>query len=190
MSAILIFLMLLSCKTRQKTIKIDETKDLGKIGLDFPFDALGYWEGILEIYSVDSLVQSVNMSIHIEETSDNQVYSWQITYNPGENEDQRNYLLLIFNKMKGHYKIDEDNGIVLDAFLLNNKLVSDFEVQGTRLKTINTFLGEKMIFEVYAGPIKEINITGDMKVEDNVIPPVKSFNLTTYQRAVLKRIRG
>ena len=94
------------------------------------------------------------------------------------------------NKERNHYKIDEDNGIILDCFLFENKLISTFDVGGTLLTTMNTFLEDDMVFEVIAGPIEIINTTGDMKVNENVIPPVNSYQTKTYQRAVLKRIRG
>ena len=47
-----------------------------------------------------------------------------------------------------------------------------------------------MVFEVIAGPQKSINTSGNMKVEENEIPPVDSYQLSTYQRAILSKKRG
>ena len=169
---------------------MDETQKMKeKIG-DFPYDYLGYWKGTLDIYSVDSLIQSVNMSVLIDDTIDESVFRWELTYNPGENEDKRPYLLTLHNPNNGHYKIDEDNGIILDCFLFGNKLITTFDVESTILTTVNTFNEDELIFEVIAGPKELINTTGDIKIDNQVIPPVNSYQVKTYQRAVLERIRG
>ncbi len=190
LATIIILIGLISCKARQKTLKLDEAQQSQNISLDFPYDVLGYWEGQLEIFGVDSLLQTVPMAVLIDETLDPVVFQWELIYNPGDQEDRRPYLLLMHNKERNHYKIDEDNGIILDCFLFENKLISTFDVGGTLLTTMNTFLEDDMVFEVIAGPIEIINTTGDMKVNENIVPPVNSYQTKTYQRAVLKRIRG
>ena len=189
---VLIFMvisLISSCTTTSKTKKIDEAKDSREITLDFPKDILGYWKGEIEIFRDTGMVQSLEMSIYIEETLDEDMYIWEITYNPGQEEDKRPYLLIVKNKEKGLYQVDEDNGIILDAFLVDNKLFSTFEVGKSLLTTINTFIGNEMVFEVIAGSAEPINTTGGMNVGEHSIPPVYSFSTVTYQRAILKRIR-
>jgi len=185
-----VFSLISACTTTSKTKKIDEAKVSKEIDIEFPEDVLGYWKGELEIFRDTGLVQQIPMAILIEETLDNEMYIWEITYNPGKEEDKRPYLLIVKNKERGHYQVDEDNGIILDAFLLDNKLFSTFEVGKSMLTTVNTFIGDEMVFEVIAGSADPINTTGDMKVGEHSIPPVYSFSTATYQRAILKRIRG
>ena len=187
---ILVISLISSCTTTSKTKKVDEAKVSKDFYLDFPEDVLGYWEGEIEIFRDTGLVQSLPMGIFIAESLDKGMYVWEITYNPGKDEDKRPYLLIVKDKEKGHYQVDEDNGIILDAYLLDNKLFSTFEVGKSLLTTVNTFIGEEMVFEVIANSAEPINTTGDMKVGKHSIPPVYSFSTATYQRAILKRIRG
>lgn len=184
-------LLISSCKSTTPIQKTDEVKISKELILDFPFDALGYWKGEIEIFMDTGRVQKLEMAMLIAESPDPSVYEWKIIYNPdSDKEDRRNYLLLTIDSETGHYQIDEDNGIILDCYLLDNKLISTFEVSGSILTTINTFIGDGMVFEVIMGPSKEINITGDIKVGEHTIPPVKSFKTSTYQRAFLYRKRG
>lgn len=187
---ILIAIGALSCKSQQKTLKIDIVNESKNNKIDFPYDIIGFWKGELEIFKADAQVQKIPMSMLIEEANELDTYVWQLIYNEGENEDKRTYALLTYDQVKGHYLIDEDNGIVLDAFLFENKLVSTFSVQESLLTVIYTFLPEDIIFEVFAGPQKAINRTGDIKVGEATIPPVDSYKTAAFQRGTLKRIRG
>lgn len=185
-----VLFLAISCKSRQKTLKIDEVEQSKEIELDFPYDLLGYWKGELEIFSRTGNVQKIPMAMLIEETSDESTIGWQLIYNEKEKEDKRSYLLIIVDKESGHFQIDEDNGIILDAYLFKNKLVSSFSVQGSLLTVSYTFLEDDIIFEVIAGPVKPIHSTGNIKVGEASIPPVDSYETTAVQRATLKRIRG
>ena len=187
---LVIFSAFYSCKPTKNLTKIDEAKLSENMELSFPEDAVGYWLGEISIFQDTGLVQKVPMALDIFEIGETGVWAWHIIYNPGKNEDKRKYLLIEVNKEKGHYQIDEDNGIILDAYLLNNKLISSFSVSNSTLQTINTFLDSQMVFEVIAGPQKSINTSGNMKVEENEIPPVDSYQLSTYQRAILSKKRG
>ncbi len=185
-----ILFLALSCKSRQKTLKIDEVKKSEEYVLDFPYDLLGYWKGALEIYSRSGSVQTIPMAMLIEETSDESTIGWQLIYNEKEKEDKRSYLLIKVDEENGHYQIDEDNGIILDAYLFKNKLISTFAVQGSLLTISYTFHQDEIIFEVIVGPVEPIHSTGNIKVGEASIPPVDSYETTATQRAVLKRIRG
>ncbi len=185
-----LFSLICACTPTSKLSKADETTLAKQNVLSFPEIAVGYWEGNIEIYQDTGMIQSVPMALDIFDIGEKGVLAWHIIYNPGKTEDKRKYLLMEVNKEKGHYQIDEDNGIILDAFLLDNKLISSFTVSGSTLQTINTFFDEKMVFEVIAGPEQAINTTGNIKVEENEIPPVDSYKVSTYQRATLTRVRG
>lgn len=184
------FSLFYSCKPTTKLTKIDESSLEKEQTLDFPVDIMGFWTGELEIYTVEGVVQKVPMALDIFEIGESDVWAWHIIYNPGKNEDKRKYLLMEINKETGHYQIDEDNGIILDAYLMGNRLISSFSVSGSTLQTINTFFEDQMVFEVIAGPQKAINTSGNMKVEDKEIPSVDSYQISGYQRAHLKRKRG
>lgn len=190
LATISIIFFALSCKSRQKTLKIDEVNQSKELELDFPFDLIGYWKGELEIISGNGEKQIIPMAMLIEETADSETFGWQLIYNEGDLEDKRSYLLMTVDKENGHYQVDEDNGIILDAYLFDNKLISTFSVQSSLLTVCYTFLRDDIVFEVYAGPQKPIHSTGNIKVGDVLIPPVDSYMTSNVQRGVMKRIRG
>ncbi len=185
-----IFSAFVSCNSTRKLSKVDEATMAENTEIEFPYNAIGYWEGEISIFQDTGFVQKVPMALDIFEIGEAKEYAWHIIYNPGKEEDRREYLLIEVDKETGHYQIDEDNGIVLDAYLLDNKLISSFSVSNSSLQTINTFFQDDMVFEVIAGPQEAINTTGNMKVEGETVPPVESYKLTTYQRAILKKVRG
>ncbi len=187
---LLIFSLFYACGTTSELSKVDEAELSEGFELKFPESAIGYWEGEIFIFQDTGMVQRVPMALDIFEIGESGVWAWHIIYNPGKDEDKRKYLLLEVDKERGMYQIDEDNGIVLDAYLLDKKLISSFSVSNSTLQTVNTFLGDKMVFEVIAGPQEAINTTGNMKVKENEIPPVDSYRVTTYQRATLTKKRG
>ncbi len=186
----ILFSLFCGCDSTSKLSKIDEVKLEQESTFEFPYNAIGYWEGSLEIFQDTGMVQKVPMALDIFEIGESNILAWHIIYNPGKMEDKRKYLLMEIDKERGHYQIDEDNGIILDAYFLDNKLISSFSVSNSTLQTINTFFENQMVFEVIAGPQESINTTGNMKVEEEVVPPVDSYKISTYQRAVLKRRRG
>ena len=186
----LIFSAFVSCNPTSRLSKVDEATMSESTEIEFPYNAIGYWEGEISIFQDTGLVQKVPMALDIFEIGEAKEFAWHIIYNPGKEEDRREYLLIEVDKETGHYRIDEDNGIVLDAYLLDNKLISSFSVSNSTLQTINTFFQDDMVFEVIAGPQEAISTTGNMKVEGETIPPVESYRLTTYQRAILKKVRG
>ncbi len=186
----MIFSLIYSCGTTSEVSKIDEANLSIQTELEFPENALGYWVGEIGIFQDTGLVQTLPMALDIFEIGESGVWAWHIIYNPGKDQDKRSYLLIEVDKERGHYQIDEDNGIILDAYVLDNKLISSFSVSNSTLQTINTFLEDQMVFEVILCPQEAINTTGNMRVEDNQIPPVDSYKVSTYQRAVLKRKRG
>lgn len=187
---LVIFSAFYSCNPTKELTKADEANLSEKTEISFPESAVGYWEGEISIFQEKGLAQKVPMALDIFEIGESKVWAWHIIYNPGKEEDKRKYLLIEVDKEKGHYQIDEDNGIVLDAYLLDNKLISSFSVSNSTLQTINTFFEDQMVFEVIAGPQKSINTTGNMKVVEEEIPAVDSYKVSTYQRASLNKKRG
>ena len=110
--------------------------------------------------------------------------SWQgevTAFGPG---GERMRFEMLRDRATGAYAIDEHNGIVLDARLLDDTLFSCFEVQGTRL-----FVRERLVqhegapalsFEIATGS-HEGNTTGEAI-------PVINYPTTGLQRAVLRLV--
>ncbi|MBP6397102.1 MAG: hypothetical protein KBF57_06455 [Saprospiraceae bacterium] len=154
----------------------------------FPDDWLGGWQGDLDIYNTTGKVMTVPMQCWHQIRPDGS-YDWQLVYGSGDKQDVRAYELKKFNTAKGHYQIDEKNGILIDAFVLHDRLVSTFSVMENVIQTHYIIEKDLMTFEVYMHNQKEISLSGDTIINGDTIPAVRSFNNQVYQRAVLKRIR-
>lgn len=114
----------------------------------------------------------------------NDGWDWHIIYGADVEAGRRAYTLHTRDAAKGHYVIDEHNGIILDAHLLGGTLYSRFVVAGNLLTTMTRKQGNQIIFEIISGKQEPTNITGN--IDD--IPEVQSFNINVQQRAVLSRV--
>ena len=190
-------LVIVSCKiTRNNnstsinnnTKLIDETPvDNIDRTLVFPDDWLGYWEGDLHIYNETGLVQTLPMALDNAITEVEGRYTWAIIYGPDSIAGRRDYFLDEIDISKGHYKVDEKNGIFLDAYLFDNELVSVFEVMGNSLTSTYKREGDSLLFDIMMYKSKHSSITGDTIMETDTIPPVKNFKPVVRQKAVLKK---
>jgi hypothetical protein len=125
------------------------------------------------------------MELRIQKGDSAGNYTWHIIYGSAA-EDSRPYLLKAKDAAKGHWVIDELNGIVLDQFLVGNKFCGAFTVQNSTI--VNNYWMEngKMMIEFYSLAAKPINTTGNGTDES---PSVDSYRVGSYQKAVLNRLR-
>lgn len=154
----------------------------------FPDDWLGGWQGELNIYSATGRLMTVPMQCWHQKRPDG-AYDWQLVYGSGDKQDVRAYELKTLNAAKGHYQIDEKNGILIDAFVLHDRLISTFNVSENVIQTHYIIDKDQMTFEVYMHNQKEISSTGDTIIQGDTIPKVNSFHNQVYQKAVLKPIK-
>ncbi len=151
----------------------------------FPESWLGSWEGDLNIYKENKLVQTLPIELEMLaiDTSDN--YVWAIIYGEDKVAGRRSYELEIINAEKGIYRIDEKNSIKLESYLFGNKLYSQFSVMGSQLLCTYEKVDDKMIFEIISGSIDPVSITGGKIVDEEDIPEVKAYPVTVMQKALL-----
>jgi hypothetical protein len=94
---------------------------------------LGHWEGALYWYQTGKpQPQKIKMQLIVQPTDTANVYTWQIIYGE-KGQDNRPYLLKPVNTAKGHWQIDERNGIVIDQYFTGNRFTSAFTVQSTTI---------------------------------------------------------
>ncbi|MEM9991458.1 MAG: hypothetical protein AAF738_06805, partial [Bacteroidota bacterium] len=156
--------------------------------LDFPADWVGEWKGALHIYTGAGLQQTVDMELHILPIDTSTAYTWTIIYGEDKVAGQRPYQLKTVDAQKGHYRVDEQNSILLDAYLLGGKLFERFSVMGNLLLATTEVRDETMYYEIVSGTETSIQTTGDTVVKGDTIPPVAAFSLKVRQCATLKRI--
>lgn len=152
-----------------------------------PSDWLGKWSGTLEIYTAKGLTQSVPMQLHILPTGSADRWTQTIYYGEDTIAGKRDYELVVIDAATGHFATDEKNTIVMDCYLLGEKLYNRFEVMGNLLLASTEMVGENLVYEVISGSMEPVSITGDQKFQGQDIPPVKAFPVKVRQVAVLRK---
>lgn len=88
----------------------------------------------------------------------------------------------------GWYKIDEQNTIEMDVYLLNGKMYSRFDVMGSLLLSTAEVKEGVMTYEIISGKLEAIRTTGNQTFEGEDIPEVNSFPIQVRQVAYLRRL--
>ena len=145
--------------------------------IKFPNNVLGVYKGDLKINNSKGS-QIIPMEFHIKKTDSLHKFDYIIIYN----NSPRNYTLVVKDKEKGIFEIDENNGIILPAKLSDNTLYSFFEVQGNFLSSRLNFTSNSLNFEILFTATKNKIKTGGTSKE---IPLVYGFPISTVQKATL-----
>ncbi len=169
------------------SIEAQNALDSVKMENNFPLDWVGNWVGTLEITNVKGIAQRVPMELIIEKTDSNQRFRWAIIYGEDKKAGLRNYYLDIIDPKKGHYAVDEGNGIRLESYLLGNKLIASYVVEGNAMTVSEEKNGDQIVFEIIFWKDKPVSETGGKKVGEEDIPVVKTFPVVVHQRAILTR---
>lgn len=155
----------------------------------FPESWTGDWKGTLEIFNARGKVNSVEMTVEIHkiDTSTQGRYTFGLIYGSKES-DWRPYELVPVDPVKGIWKVDEKNSIVMESYHFGPKLLCWFVVQGSRvLCTYEKTDDNTLVFEVISGTETAVSTTGNTKQGEEEIPEVKTYPCTVFQRAVLKK---
>ena len=151
--------------------------------LQFPEDFFGVYKGKLNINNANG-VQQLDMEFHLNKTDSIGKYQYTLVYIINGNRQERLYNLIEKDAEKGAYLVDENNGIFLDAKLIDNTLFSMFEVQGNILTTTERFYKDAMDFEITFANKKHKTVSGTDG--ENAIE-VTSYPITVVQKARLIR---
>ncbi|MDX2247393.1 MAG: hypothetical protein SF052_11475 [Bacteroidia bacterium] len=150
---------------------------------NFPDKWRGEWSGELGIYKPTGKVQSLPMKLRISPSDSAEIWQWALIYEAAE-PDVREYELIVIDREKGHFLIDEKNSVKLDAWLLGNVLSCRFSVDETLLLVNYIFEEDQIRFEIFAGSKTKINLTGEELEE---VDEIYTYPVTTMQRATLRR---
>ena len=153
----------------------------------FPASWVGIWKGQLEIYGGTGLKQSLPMELHVRPQDSTDHYDWWIIYGEDKEAGKRAYELVPKDKANGVWVVDEKNSIKLECYYYHDKLSSWYDVKGSLILVTNEVRGDEMIFEVIAGSLAPVSITGNAKHEGEDIPEVRTYPVNVLQRAKLRR---
>ncbi len=157
----------------------------------FPNQWLGIWEGELQIYKGQEVVQKVPMRVDNLGTDNPDVYIWALTYGSDTIAGRRNYLLKAKDRSRGVWEVDEQNGIFLEGKVVGNTFINVFSVMENTLISFMSVENEQtMKFEIIVYTKESTSKTGDLVHEGESIPAVFSYSITGYQKAVLKKVRN
>lgn len=153
--------------------------------VSFPYSFTGHWQGPLNWYVEGATTpKTVNMELHIQPSKDSAgQYTWHIIYGKAT-EDSRPYLLKPVDTAKGHWIIDEVNGIVLDQYWKGGKFAGAFTVGSSTILNSYWIENGELHLEFFSYPIKPVATTGHGTEES---PKVDSYHIRSYQQAVLRK---
>ncbi len=149
----------------------------------FPQKYLGAYIGELTIYS-NKGQQKIPMELHLTTTDSIGIYNYTLVYGEKYNRQERPYTLKTVNNKTGDYTLDENNGIVLDCKLVENKMFFLFEVMDNLLTTFITFEKEYLLFEIVVTQTLQRKESGG---QNDSIPKVYSYPISVVQKAILNK---
>lgn len=163
------------------TLLINLSAQTQNTSLIFPEDYLGIYKGDLEITRPTGN-SKIAMEYHLLATDSVDVFDYKLVYKVKSDASIRDYTLKRIDKDKGEFIIDENNGILLHAKLIDNKLYNIFEVEGSLLTTTQRFYDNYMEFEIVFANKKDKIKT---KESTNEGTEVSSYPIVITQKATL-----
>lgn len=156
-------------------------------GQNFPEAWSGKWTGEVEVWNPSGQMDAFPMYLDIQPTDT--LWTWTIFYGHGQlpEPDLRNYSLLIINDSIGHYAIDEHNGIILDAHLVDNCLSTAFGGMGSELLIDVCKEEDHLNYKITSFYAEPQRVSGDLIMGTDTIPPINSYEVYHVMKAVLSR---
>ena len=151
----------------------------------FPKCFIGNWKGELQWMVNGKPTQTFTMQLRIQPTDSANKYTWQIIYGD-DNKDNRPYILKTVDTAKGHWIVDENDGIILDSYVHGNCLHGAFTVQNNTIVDNYCVEGNTMQVEFFSIKLADKKQSGKGTAET---PFVDSYKISSYQKGVLKKVK-
>lgn len=151
---------------------------------EFPGTFKGNWKGKLQWNMPGKPVQEFTMQLNIFPLDSIGLYRWEIRYGDSS-KDIRSYTLRPVDAAKGHWAIDELNGIVLDNYAIGNCLQGSFTVMNSTIVNNYCIENGKMKVEFFTIKLADKKTSG--KGTDDS-PLVDSYRMGGYQYGLLEKL--
>jgi hypothetical protein len=141
----------------------------------------GDWAGTLVMLGPANKPTEVALKFTVAPLPGTRDLTWKLTYGDGAKSVVKDYILKPDGDKPGRFLLDEQNGVILEMRLANDKLYSLFQVGETLLTARYELRGEAIHFEVTSAkptPAK----TGQGQVQ--------GFTTEAVQSAELKRTKS
>ncbi len=110
----------------------------------------GYWQGECQYQAPGtSNIEYIPFTLEIAPLTSNEV-SWKMNHMRASGDEIRDYIVRGVDVTAGHYEVDEQNGIVIDKYLRNNRLMQNFEVNKRQITIAFELDGNSMKRSAYA----------------------------------------
>ncbi len=143
----------------------------------FADKCVGKWEGIMHIYAIGQLRDSVSVQLLVQKSTIPNTWIWKTSYLSKTNPMEKDYKLVLKDTATQTYITDEGDGIELRDYCFNNKLYSVFETHEVLLTSSYELQGDQLIFEVTSGK----------KIDEN--KEVNNYSVINVQRVVFKKVK-
>lgn len=148
---------------------------------DRPFldSVLGHWRGRCDIIHPGSpgAAQQIEMERIVQPTGDPTRYSWQIIYRTPDWEQLRDYSLIVVDEARGHYQIDENNGIVIDLYYYTPGVATQlFDVGNVRIVAHETIRDKQINLQLISTGLQPATTSAAGQFTVNAYP----FNTNQY----------
>jgi hypothetical protein len=151
----------------------------------FPKCFIGNWKGQLQWMVAGKPLQTVTMQLRIQPTDSTNQYTWQIIYGD-DNKDNRPYILKPVDTAKGHWAVDENDGILLDSYVHGNCIHGAFTVKDNTIVDNYCVEGNTMKVEFLSIKLGDKKQSGKGTEET---PFVDSYKIGSYQTGMLTRVK-
>jgi hypothetical protein len=136
----------------------------------------GTWTGKLAITGPNEERSEVPVALKVEPIKGTSELTWTITYGEGEKAVIRDYKILPDGENPNRLRIDEKNGVVIEARLVSNVIYSQFAVGGGLVTARYELHGDTLRFEVTSSKPSGQK-TGEGRVQGYVFEVVQSAEL-------------
>lgn len=151
----------------------------------FPIDFIGNWKGQIEWRRNGKPSQQFSMQLKIQPTDSIGQYTWQIIYGD-DNKDKRPYILKPVDTAKGHWVVDENDGILLDSYVHGNAMHGAFTVNDNTIVDNYVVENGKMRVEFFSIKMNNKKQSGKGTEET---PFVDSYPVVSYQAGILTKLQ-
>lgn len=141
----------------------------------FPDQLTGTWTGVMRMYKDGKVRDSVNIRFTVKPGAAPNTWSWKTDYLSDKMPMTKDYTLRLLHEASQTYELDEGGGVVLNDYLVGNKLYCVFETHDVMLTSTYELRDGALIFEVTSG--KKLGERTE----------VVNYSVQHVQRAILRR---
>ena len=145
----------------------------------------GVWSGQLTVHTIKGKSFERSMEIAIAPIKDSNSLTWRITSTFENKKSVRNYELVPDAEKPGLFKIDEKNGIVIDARMMGNALYSYYKDGDILITAKYERRGESLHVELASVLLKEPRVS---EIKSAMIE-ILSYQLGSVHTGELKKVQ-